>query len=552
MEQVKYYRDRHSALVTERSSWLTLWMELSRFISPHSSRFLTTDRNRGDKKLQEIIDITGCTALRSFKSGMMAGTASASRPWFRLAISDPALQENKGVKMWLFAVERIMRDQIARSNYYKTVPIKYAHLGAFGTAAFLILEDTETVFRCYPLPVGSYCLSQNSKGKVDTISREFEMTAKQLVEEFGIDNISTAAKTAYETCAKDKWFKVIHFIGPNQKRDPYRMDNVNKPFIECYIEQGCDEERFLRQSGYDEFPAVCPRWETNGEDAYGTNHPGMIALGPIKGLQVEQKDKLMAIHKMVDPPLILDTMMQNQSVDSLPGGINFGNIANGGGGRPLYEVQPRVNELMMDIQEVQRSINRAFFVDIMEMFMNGDTPQMNNPEVEQRAQERMWAIGPVMEAMNDESFNPTIDRFFNIMLRRGMFPEPPTEIQGQELKVEYISIMAQAQKAMGVGSIERTIAFIGNLAATNPQVLDKLDMDQSIDEYAEMVGAPPSTIRSDKEVQEIREGRAQQEQMAKMASMAQPLQQTAQAAKLLSETDDGTGRNPLATVLGLN
>ena len=146
-------------------------------------------------------------------------------------------------------------------------------------------------------------------------------------------------------------------------------------------------------------------------------------------------------------------------------------------------------------------------------------------------------LGPYMERLNNELLNPLIDRTFSIMSERGLIPPPPEELQGQDLKVEYISMMAQAQKLIGIQSLERLVGFVGNVAGVSPSVLDKLDIDQCVDEYADMVGAPPRAVRSDDEVEVIRQQRAQAEQAAKLAEMAQPLQQAAQGAKLLSETD---------------
>jgi len=102
-------------------------------------------------------------------------------------------------------------------------------------------------------------------------------------------------------------------------------------------------------------------------------------------------------------------------------------------------------------------------------------------------------------------------------------------------------MLAQAQKAVATGSMERLADFIGNLSAVKPEVLDKLDSDQTVDEYADMLGVPPGVIMSDDEVEGIRSARQQQQaamQAAETAKVgAEAVNQGAQAAKVLSEAD---------------
>jgi len=86
--------------------------------------------------------------------------------------------------------------------------------------------------------------------------------------------------------------------------------------------------------------------------------------------------------------------------------------------------------------------------------------------------------------------------------------EPPKELQGQALEVEFISTLAQAQRAVGVQSIDRLIGTMGSVANIKPEVLDKLDADQLVDAYADMLGVDPSLIVADKQVAMIRQDRA--------------------------------------------
>jgi hypothetical protein len=106
------------------------------------------------------------------------------------------------------------------------------------------------------------------------------------------------------------------------------------------------------------------------------------------------------------------------------------------------------------------------------------------------------------------------------MSEQGFFPEPPEVLQGMELKVEYISVMAQAQKVMGVGGMERFVATTANLAAVMPDVLDSVNIDRWANRYGDMLGLDPDIINSPEEVAAIRGARAEAQQAQAQAEQA--------------------------------
>tara|TARA_R110002050_G_scaffold247646_1_gene385409 strand:- start:782 stop:1459 length:678 start_codon:yes stop_codon:yes gene_type:complete len=219
---------------------------------------------------------------------------------------------------------------------------------------------------------------------------------------------------------------------------------------------------------------------------------------------------------------------------------------NQGGFRPTYEVNPRLGELQQDIAETQYRIQQGFYADLFQMMTQSDRRQITAREIDERHEEKLLMLGPVLERLHTELLNPLIDRTFNIMARNDLLPPAPEELGGVTLKVEYISVMAQAQKAIGTGAIERLAGFVGNMAATKPDVLDKFDADQSVDEYAEMLGVPPKIVVPDDVVQQMRQARQEQmeqQQMMEQASMG------AQAAKVMSDADTG-GENILTDIIG--
>lgn len=553
-------------LEAERSSFIPTWRDCGEQILPRRPRFFVSDANKGDRRNQKIIDSTATLAARTLRSGMMGGVTSPARPWFRLSTPDPSMAEFGPVKEWLHLVTQRMSYVLMKSNYYNVKPIVYGDLGVFGTAAYSIEEDFQSVIRCNAFPVGSYMIAKDYRGMINVFVRDFRMTVRQLVEQFGQTDdrtgrpmwemFSSQVKSLWGRGEYETWIDVRHILKPNENFDPRRLDSKFKKFSSCYYEVGSasgiahydmgDDDRFLSEKGYDYFPVLCPRWEVSGEDVYGTSCPGVDALGDTKALQLMHKRKAEAIEKMVRPPMTAPSSLRNQKASILPGDVTYVDTHTGQNGfKPAYEVNPRIAELTADIREHQQRVQRAFFEDLFLMLATSDRRQITAREIDERHEEKLLALGPVMEQLNQDDLDPTIDITFDMMMRQEMLPPPPDELAGVDLKVEYISVMAQAQKLVGIAGIERFAGFVGNIAGVHPPALQKVDIDQMIDEYGDAVGISPRIVRTDEAVAEMRAQEAKAQQAQATAAM---LQQGAGAAKDLSQADM-EGDNALTRIL---
>lgn len=548
----------------ERDSYLSHWMDINRFVRPRSAKFLITQGSRGDKRNQNIINNTATMASETLASGMMSGVTSPARPWFKLSTGDPDLDEKDDVKEWLHQVEYRMREVFAKSNLYTELPLVYADLGDYGVAAMSCLEDDDATVRFDHFPIGSYSVATDESGRVDTIAREWQMTVRQLVQQFGIENCSDHVKTMYQTNQMGQWIEVAHVVSRNKDHDPKKISARHKKWQSCYLERagaGRSEstigDRFLRESGFDEFPVMCPRWSVTGEDVYG-NSPGMNALGDVKALQTYEKRAAKMVDKGSDPPMSAPSSLKNQRASLLPGDITYVDVNQGQQGFvPIYEPNPSwLTAVENKIAKHEQRIKRAYFEDLFLMLASMDGVQPRNQlEIAERKEEKLLQLGPVMDRLNDELFDQLIDRTFAIMLKNsipdwnaglaGQIPQPPESLQDVDLKVEYTSVMAQAMKMVGLGAIERYAGFVGSLAATNPGVLDVLDPDEAARTYSEMVGIAPKINRTKEAVEQLRAARAQQQQAMEAVAMAK---EGAQAAQAMSGADLG-GDNALSRVL---
>jgi predicted O-methyltransferase YrrM len=443
--------------------------------------------------------------------------------------------ESAAVKAWLHDSAALLRAIFASSNTYRALHTMYEELGLFGTGATIVLPDFDNVMHHYPLTVGEYALATNDKGVVDTLCREFQMTVGQMVERFGKENVSETVRSLYNRGNYDQWVDVVHMIEPRRGRDLTKRDSKNMRYASLYLEPGKDQsDKYLSESGFERFPALAPRWVVTGNDIYGTS-PGMECLGDVKQLQHQQLRKGQAIDYQVNPPLQVPTKYKEAKSARLPGGVFYvDNVSQGGGVRAAYDVNLNLQHLLMDVQDVRERIRSAYYADLFMMLANDSRSGITATEVAERHEEKLLMLGPVLERLHNELLSPMIDITFDYAARAGILPEPPKELQGLDLNVQFISVLAQAQRAVASQGVDRLLGTVGQLATLKPEVLDKVDFDQVIDDYSEMYGVNPKIIVPDNVVAAMRQERAAAMQ-AQQAAAAAP--QMVDSAKTASEID---------------
>ena len=552
--QVAYHRRRAEELKQIRQPWESVWQPLADYIEP--TRLRLSNTREGAMSRAKIIDSSATFALRTLQSGMHSGITSPARPWFRLTTFDPELKDFAPVKEYLSQVERRMREVFQGSNIYNAFHTGYGDLGLFGQSMGILVEDDAKVVRMQQLLTGRYWIARDENGRVTTLYRTFRWSVQRIVGRFGYAKCSQQVRTHYDNGRYDEVFDIYHAIEPRLKREPGRIDKANKPFLSNYWHDLGSETELLEESGFDENPLIGPAWELAGDDNYA-NSPGQIALGDTKMLQLEQTRKLEGIDKQVRPPMTGPTSMRNNPASLLPGSVTFVDDPTGKGYRAAMEVNIDLRGLREDIRDVNTRIDRAFYADLFLMLSNMEGIQPRNSfEIAERKEEKLLALGPVLENIYGGQLEPSIARTYAVLNRRGELPPPPRELQNQEFKVEYISILAQAQKAVATGAIERFAGFVGQLAAVKPDVLDKFDADETVDQYGDALGVPPSIIVADDKVKASRSARAQEQKAAKdaemMATVAPALESSANAASVLASAGQNPGGQSLLTQIGIS
>lgn len=548
-EQLKQFNMVGSNLKELRTPFEPHFRELGSYFMPRRSRFSQgKDHQSKESVNKKILNSRPRLALRTMQSGIHAGITSPARPWFRLIPADPDMRDYAPVKEHLHAAQREMRQLLQSSGLYTVLHILWGDLGLFGTDAAILEDDPVHGLYGQALVPGEYWIGSNGRGMVDTLYREYRMTLKQLVGKFVFRNdpnakpnwevVSPEIKRMWDQNKYSEKIPVRHLIMPRYERDSRLKTADHKPFMSTYWEAE-ESTRLLGDLGYDMNPILASRWDVQGTDTYGTS-PAMDALPDAKELQRKERDKAEAIRRMNRPPMNAPVEMRNNPFSLMPEAVNYMNDPSKGM-VPSYQVNPPMADLLNDIDTTETRVDEAMYANLFLMIARLDRRQITAREIDERHEEKLLGLGPVLERQHREKLAVLIRRVYNKVVDSGRVPPLPEEMADLDVQVDYISTLGQAMKAVATGGMERLYGFVGNLSAVDGSVIDKLDNDTAIDEYADMVGVPGNIIRPQEKTDEIRQQRQAQVERQQMIEqgeqVANAAHKGAQAANVLSETD---------------
>lgn len=496
----KYFNSRRAELEVAYNAIKADWQDLADYFLPRSVRFLARTANKTPVKNRKIKDSTPLLAVRNFSSGMMSGATSPATNWFKVRVRNYGQEGSYPVKKWCNAVETLFRDIFNSSNLYRILPSVYKQIGVFGISVLGMMSDETSILRCQLLPIGSYRIAKNAKGEVDTICRVYMETAKNLYDKFGEENVSNEVLKAVESNRYEELFEVVHFVEPNKDFMPDSVWAEDKKFVSVYYEFASSEEKFLSKSGFDKFPYAVFEAEVNGEDVYPCECPGVNALPDVKQLMSMVIDEGKAVKKMISPTYKGPASLKNKKMIDAPAAF-IEEDENGRGLSPIYEVNPRVLEVDSIIEKLKQSIKEIFYNDLFAMILNTAERSRTATEVNELKEEKMVLLSPLLQQIHN-GLNHVIDWVFEECISLDILPEPPVEIMGANMDIEFVSTLAQAQKAVKISAMERFTTFTINLAQSlDPALKSKLNANKIIDDYADFANISPEQIVPTKEIE---------------------------------------------------
>jgi len=519
---------RLNELRAERAKYEAHWTECYRYGAPERQQCFASGEvdlsSTREKQRADLLDSTAAEAVLKIVATLIAGTTPANAQWFKAVpdgIDDPAVLTEG--EHWLEQVCQFMFRNIHGANFDSE---NFDQMIDFVVAGWsVIYEDIDRkkgggyVFQTWPIGE-CFIASTRQDNQVDTIYREYSMTAAQLVNEFGKHKVSQRVLDAYEK-TPDMRFKIAQAIEPRK----VQQTNTNQaqlprnlPFASYHIE--IDSKTVLKESGYNEFPCAVPRFRKVPGSVYGI---GLMsnALPEAKAANALMRDTLRSAEiDVLGFWIAADDGVLNPRTVRIGGGkIVTANTVDSlkrlDSGRGFQVADPLLGRL-------QDSIKRKLMADGMDSPYN---QPMTAAETYMRLDMIRQQIGPLYGRAQAEMLVPLLERSFGLAYRSGILGEAPEDLQGRNMSFKFISPLARAQQLEDVGAIERFMASMAPIAEMNPDALDNIDTDAIPQVLAQRLGVPTSIMRTDEKVQAYRQQKAAEQQQAaaqeQQAMMAQ-------------------------------
>lgn len=559
-KRVRFHINRQQKLKNNRHNWDSLWQDLSDYFCPGRITAVRKEEP-GARKTQKIYDNTGADAAQKLAAGLYSRTVNPSSKWFYLTLeeADSDLEQNSKVCEW-FDIARDRTQSVINKRGTGALYQTYCDLTTLCNAVLFTNEDPITGISFRVFPIDTVDIAEDYRGVVDTVYRKFEMTLRQIEQEFP-GKLPYDKKQQMEDDPDAKAW-VLHVVGPRKKYDPDKIDNLNMPIESVYIL--CDCEVVLQEGGYPEMPYAVARLEVLAGELYGRG-PATIALPEVKSLNEMAKLQLDGSNMRLRPPLDVPVNAYLNPIELIPG---YKNLNQDEGGRRVtaLNVSGDLQYTSKDIEAMQTKVKEIFYNDQLYLRTNAE---MTATEVQKRSEIQMQLMGPWQGRLELELFEPLINRILGILIRQGEVPPPPQELleasedqtlsgkpqeelsekqaekQRQKyttkaLKIVYDSPLARAQRLVDVQVIDQVKMSIAQAMQLNPQgaqdLLLRFDLVKMEVDRARSLGLPTKYIVPDDKFEEAKA--AQQAQMQQMQQM-QSLQQMADMGQKVGNTPGG-------------
>ncbi len=502
-----------------QSNFRTLWQNTADLMYPRENQ-IVDHTVPGEMKTNAIFDLTAVMESQNMASGLAQNLVPPGQKFFALKPANRELQTIENVKKYLGEITEMVHDELFSSNFMLQLTETLRSLVVFGTGNIFTEFKTKLNFKDYA--IGTYQVRENAEGIIDTMILKFPLTAIQATEEFESPGKSVVSAMASEDTQGNK-FEFIHVVRPRKERNRLLSNNLNMPFESIFV--SIKDTLIVDEGGFDEFPYNVPRWLKSSVESYGRGQ-GTEVLPQVRVLNRMMSDFIEMANKWVNPPLeVLESFEGEVSV--IPGAIK--NVLQMESIKAINQTALGNFPIGKDIVEMQRQVVKdAFFANAFAPLTDLSGDRRTTLEIRQRVQEAFKKIGAPIGRIQTELFTPMITRVVLLLLRNGRIPPAPPELQGTELKIEYVGPLSLALKSSEVEASQQWIAIVGEIEQINPGAIDNIDFDDAIRRMARSFGVNEEDIASQEEVDAKREQRQaelerrQAMEVAQLAGQAYP------------------------------
>jgi hypothetical protein len=510
-----YKREKSSS---ERQNFENLYESAAEFCNPSADN-IQSKRSKGQRDdVQRITDI-GIKARRMFTAGMMSHLFPQGQNWIRVVSQNRDLQTDDNVVRALSSVTKKFVRGIEDSNFYEEMSQCIDHCGYIGTTALYCEPTNKRILNFRSHYINQFFFCENYLGEVDTVIREFKLTARQALQQFGEDCPEDISKLAEDPRSSTKEFTFIHIVMPRQNFVPDSVEKTEKPIASYYI--SLTGNKLVLESGFDEMPYSVGRFYKTNYEKYGRS-PALEVFTTLPLINRMEVSRIRGAERVSNPPWLAPNDGSVRRISNDQGSIIYWNAGN-----PLSkpeQLRPMDNVIVNDqmIQKKEQEILDAFYVPLFNPLL--DRQNMTAFESSERLNLSLQFLTPAVNRLNKYFVTPILERAFGIMYRAGMFPELEIEeLSGANLEFDLVGKASIASRQIELFGTMTAMNQMMQIAQYKPEILDNVNADKTARFIQEVNMVPIDLQLSEAEVDEIRGARAEARMAAEQRANAQAL-----------------------------
>jgi hypothetical protein len=545
--RVKILKERYNKLYTEKQLWFPMYELIGEYVMTRKQSFQTAAQP-GEFLTTLLYSSVAPNANQTMASALIGNLWPNGARSIRLQRprNIPDTKENKD---YYDQITNIFIDVLDAPETGTATALQEYMLdqGAFGISGLLVKKtgDLTDPLRVSAVNVKYFLIDENKDGFVDTIFLDYVWTARQIVQEYGLENVSPRIKEAYEQHDVSTTFKIVQLIEPRVNAPLRPRRNTEYPYTSFHFE--FQSEKVLRNTGYLNPPLIVTRFLKALGEKQGRS-PAMFAMPAIMRLNVVWELLMRAGEKKLDPPLYLldNGALGGDTLDTSPRALNVFNVSGMGERSPvgqLFDVG-NLQDIYPIAEGLVNDISKAFYIDRL-MDLNNET-KMTLGEAQIRDRMRGEGLNSVFKRQETEAFSPLVSTSFNMLLEEGLLgvirgSEAEKKIlraglvplyipgdvanamaRGQKVyTIKYISPASRVMRTEELQGVVQALDIILGAAPAFPEMADNYDPDKLVKKLNELSGVDEEILRDMKTVSAIREVRAKMQQENMQVQQAQ-------------------------------
>jgi hypothetical protein len=510
------------------ANFLNLYQDTSDYIYPMESQ-ITTHR-AGGQAHPDIVDTTAVFDAQDMASGLSSTMVPPGQPFFTIESSDSDANELDENKRYLSLASEKTHEAIWGSNFLMQFDEFLKSWVIFGEGCLFNEWSTkDIVLNFREFTAGSFHYREDYQRIPDTFIEKFELTARQAMQQFGEDKLpQEITSLANDPLKSETPVEFIHVCRPRKNRDPEAIDTANMAWEDVFVE--VSQKKLIDDTGgFETFPYHIGRWAKSAKESRGRG-VGVYILPQVRGLNMMKKDLIECGNRHNNPPSEIGPGVEG-ILDFSPRGLNYVSTMNSI--RPLTSMAGNFPYTAEMIASERSEIHRAFMIDVFNQLSMIPPERATTMEINERLKEGLRRLATPVGRLIAEVMDKLVTRSYLLLVSNGRLPEPPPELQGKGIKVNYTSFLVLMLRQYQANAFVRWIQLVSEAEAVFPGVKDNVDADIAIRDMADTFGVKVTHKRSLKKVDEIRQQRAslleQQQQMEMQQQAAQAYKQTTKA-----------------------